>query len=121
MCLCAPLPKMGARHATTLLLAEDRAELQLREFARRMETVSGYSINELSSSSRSCKLKRARIEFCVLAIGRYRLRVCDVSNLLGKHRNSITNWLNEGLRLENQDPGFEAKLHQLDELISRRV
>lgn len=121
MCLCAPLPKMGARHATTLLLAEDRAELQLREFARRMETVSGYSINELSSNSRSRKLRRARIEFCVLAIGRYRLRVCDVSNLLGKHRNSITNRLNEGLRLENQDPGFEAKLHQLDELISRRV
>jgi REP element-mobilizing transposase RayT len=102
-------------------LTEERAQLTVSDFAVRMETASECSISELSSCSRRRELTRGRIEFCALAIGRYRLRVCDVSNLLGKHRNSIANWLNEGLRLENQDPDFKARLHHLDELISRRT
>jgi REP element-mobilizing transposase RayT len=100
-------------------LAEDRAELELSEFAVRMEKVGRCSIAELSSSSRSHELSHDRVEFCTLAIGRYRLRVCDVSKLLKKHRNSITNWLNMGLCLENEDPAFKARLDHLDELISR--
>jgi hypothetical protein len=62
---------------------------------------------------------RGRIEFCTLAIGRYRLKVRDVATLLGKHRNSITNWLNSGLHLERADPDFKARLDHFDVAISR--
>jgi hypothetical protein len=110
-------------HATTfegLPLAEKRAELELSEFANRLASSSGYSISDLSSRSRDPDLTLGRIEFCSLAIGRYRLNVRDVATLLCKHRNSATKWLNTGLRVESADPDFKARLDQLDAEISRR-
>ena len=62
--------------------------------------LSGHSLAELSSRSRSADQARGRIEFAILAVGRYGLRVCDVASLLCKHPNSITKWLNKGLGLE---------------------
>ena len=47
-----------------------------------------------------------------------RLRVCDVANLLNKHRNSVTKWLNTGLRLEREDSEFKERLDYLDAVIS---
>ena len=61
----------------------------------------------------------ARGEFATLAVGRYGLRVCDVASLLCKHPNSITKWLNKGLRLEGKDSEFKRRLDQLDAAISR--
>ena len=103
-----------------LRLAEERAELDLSEFALQMEPVSGCSFTELSSKTRSADQTRGRIEFTTLAVGRYGLRVCDVAALLRKHPNSVTNWLNRGLRLERDDPDFRKRLNQLDAAISRR-
>jgi len=74
----------------------------------------------MSSRSRNVDHTRRRIEFSTLAIGRYRLKVCDVAALLNKHRNSVTKWLNMGLRLESKDPDFKARLDHLDAAISRR-
>ena len=59
-------------------------------------------------------------EFTTLAVGHYGLRVCDVAALLRKHPNSVTKWLNRGLRLEGGDPEFKKRLDQLDAAISRR-
>jgi len=55
-----------------------------------------------------------------LAIGRYRLRVCDIATLLRKHPNSVAKWLNKGLRLERIEPEFKARLDHLDAAISKR-
>jgi len=82
---------------------------------------SGFAVNDLLTNSRNPELTRGRVEFCALAIGRYRLRVCDVSTLLGKHRNSVTNWLNMGLHLENEDSDFKARIDHLDAEISGRT
>ncbi len=43
-----------------------------------------------------------------------------MADLLGKHPNSITRWLNRGLRLEREDPGFKRRVDTLDEAASRR-
>jgi len=101
-------------------LAEERVELELSEFAFRIESVSGHALAELSSRTRSADQTRGRIEFATLAVGRYGLRVCDVAAMLRKHPNSVTKWLNRGLRLESDDPDFKKRLDQLDAAISRR-
>lgn len=103
-----------------LRFVEELAELDLSEFAARMAAASGYSISDLSSRSRDVVLTLGRVEFCSLAIGRYRFNVRDVSTLLCKHRNSITKWLNRGLRLERADPDVKARLDHLDSHISHR-
>ena len=99
-------------------LAEARVELEFAEFTARMETVAGLSLADLSSRSRDSALVRQRIELATLAIGRYRLRVCDVAALVRKHPNSVAKWLNAGLRLERDDPEFKARLDHLDAAIS---
>ena len=101
-------------------LAEDRAELELSDFVDRFESVSGFNIVELASRHRSARHINGRIEFCALAVSRYRLRACDIADLLGKGRNSITRWLNQGLRREQDSPEFAERLDALDSVISRR-
>ena len=101
-------------------LDEERAHLRLCEFVDRYESVSGYDLDELASQRRSTRHITGRIEFCVLAVSRYGFRACEVAALLEKGRNSVTRWLNQGLRQENSDPGFAARLDILDSEISRR-
>jgi len=91
------------------------------EFVARMETAADFSLRALSARSRDRDLTRQRIEFATLAIGRYRLRVCDVAALVRKHPNSVTKWLNKGLRLERCDPEFKARLDDLDAAISKHT
>jgi REP element-mobilizing transposase RayT len=100
-------------------LREDRAELELEEFVRRLAPASGNSLEDLSSRRRGGELTLGRIEFATLAVGRYGLRVSDVATLLRKHPNSVTKWLNRGLRLERDHPAFKRRLDQLDAAISR--
>ncbi len=102
-------------------LAEERAELELSEFALRFQSISGHVLAELSSRHRSTDQTRGRIEFSTLAVGRYGLRVCDVAALLNKHSTSVTKWLNKGLRLESDGPKFKRRLDKLDSSISRRT
>ena len=99
-------------------LDEKRVELRLSEFVDRFETVSGYELDDLASRHRSSKRITGRIEFCVLALTRYGLRACEVAALLDKGRNSVTRWLNQGLRREHDDAGFAARLDTLDSGIS---
>ena len=100
-------------------LAEERAEIELTEFAFRFKTASGRTIDDLASRGRSPELIRGRVEFVTLALLRYGLRGCDVAALLDKHGNSVTLWLNKGLRLERSDPEFKRRLDRLDAAISR--
>jgi hypothetical protein len=102
------------------LLAEDRAKLDLLGFADRYESVSGYDLDELASRHRSKRRLTGRIEFCVLAVLKYGLRICEIATLLGKGRNSVTRWLNQGLRREHDNPEFAARLDGLDMAISCR-
>ena len=44
----------------------------------------------------------------------------DVAALLGKHGNSITKWLTQGLLLERDDPAFKDRLDLIDAAISSR-
>ena len=76
-------------------------------------------VRELASRSRSKNQIQGRIEFATLAISRYEYRVCDVANLIHKHRSSITLWLNKGRFNENKNPEFACRLDQLDEQTSR--
>ena len=85
-----------------------------------METVTGFSLEDLSSRSRDSALTRQRIKLVTLAIARYRLRVCDIAALVGNHPNSVAKWLNRGLRLERDNAKFRARLDQLDAAISKR-
>jgi REP element-mobilizing transposase RayT len=104
-----------------LSLAENRQELPPKEFANRFEAVSGFSLNELSSSSRSPCHLQGRIEFATLAISKYGLKVRDVATELDKHRNSVTKWLNQGLLLLSDDQRFVQRLDHLDQLISKEA
>lgn len=54
------------------------------------------------------------------AIGRYGFRVREVAGLIRKHGNSVTKWLNQGLRSENVGPQFRRRIDELDGAISRR-
>ena len=82
--------------------------------------MSGLLSPELSPGFWSVNLTPERFGLATLAVGRYRLEVSDVAALLDKHPNSVTNWLNNGLRLERQDPGFKERLDHLDASISRQ-
>lgn len=55
-----------------------------------------------------------------MAVERNKARTCDMAALLSKHPDSITRWLNRGLRLELDDPGFKRRVATLDEAASRR-
>ena len=118
--LLAPFCHPAARTFDGRSLAENRSELELNEFALRMESMSGHTLAELSSRSRTENQTRGRIEFTTLAVGRHGLRVCDVAALLCKHPNSVTKWLNRGLRFERDDPDFKKGLDQLDAAVSCR-
>jgi hypothetical protein len=43
-----------------------------------------------------------------------------VAALVDKHPNSITKWLNRGLRLEREDPAFKRRVDTFDEAVSQR-
>ena len=101
-------------------LAEERAELGLGEFAARFEAASGNALGDLASRFRSPEQVRGRIELSTLAAGRYGLRVRDIAALINKHRNSVTKWLNKGLRRGGTDPEFKRRLDDLDAAISSR-
>jgi len=101
-------------------LADERAHLDLSEFVDCYESVSGYGLDELASRHRSKRHTTGRTEFCVLAVSRYGLKACEIASLLRKGRNSVTRWLNLGLRREHDDPEFVARLDSLDSAISRR-
>ncbi len=101
-------------------LAEERASLELSEFVDRFEPASGYGLDELASRHRSTRHLTRRIEFSMLAVSRYGLKACEIAALLGKGRNSVTRWLNEGLRRERHDPRFARRLDAIDAEISRR-
>lgn len=101
-------------------LAEERAELDLCEFAHRFENASDYSFENLASRFRASDQILGRIVFTTLAASRYRIRGRDIATLLSKHHNSVTMWLTEGLRREAADPEFKRLLDTLDEAISSR-
>jgi len=100
-------------------LAEDRRELDLGEFVLRFESCSGHHLADLASRFRSDQQVRGRIEFATLAVSRYGFRVCDIATLACKHHNSVTRWINKGLRREADDPEFSKRLDDLDAAISR--
>lgn len=100
--------------------ADTRLELRFDQFVARLVKVSGLSLAELSSRTRDSTVTRHRIELATLAIGRYRLRICDIAALLHKHPNSVTHWLNTGLQLEGRDSAFKSRLDDLDSAISRQ-
>jgi REP element-mobilizing transposase RayT len=102
-------------------LAEDRAGLELNDFALGFEAASGHTLSDLASRCRSSSQTLGRIEFSTLAIARYGFRVCDVAALIRKHRNSVTKWLNQGLRQEGSHSDFAKRLDHLDAAISRRT
>jgi hypothetical protein len=93
--------------------------LEFGEFVARMESVSGLSLEDISSRSRNARLTGQRIELATLAIGRYGLRVRDIAELVCKHPNLVTKWLN--ICLERNDPDFRARLDQLDAAIPQRT
>ncbi len=109
----------GATTFDGLRLAEERAKLEFAEFARRFEVVAGHAIDDLASRFRSAEQVRGRIELSTLAVCRYGLRVRGIAALTNKHRNSVTKWLNKGLRRERTDPEFKKRLDNLDDGISR--
>lgn len=115
-----PRRHADARMFDGLELAGERLELTLDELVGRLQDLDLVSVERLSSRFRGAELTLLRAEFAALAIGRYQARTCDVAVLLGKHPNSITTWLNRGLRLEREDPGFKRRVDTLDEAVSRR-
>ncbi len=110
----------NARMFDGLELAEERLELTFDELIDSLQDLDLVSVERLSSRFRGAELTLLRAEFAALAIGRYQARTCDVAALLGKHPNSITKWLNRGLRLEREDPTFKRRVDKLDEAVSRR-
>jgi len=101
-------------------LAEERAVIDIDEFADRFQTASEYAIEDLASHLRSASQLLGRIVFTTLAVNRYRIRGPAIAALLEKHHNSVTKQLTEGLRREATDPEFKRLLNTLDAEISSR-
>ena len=100
--------------------AEERAEPDLTTLVSRFESESGYELEDLASSRRSARHLKGRIEFCMLGIPRYGLRACEMAAVLRKGRNSVTRWLNDGLRRARDEPELATRLDRLDSALSRR-
>lgn len=101
-------------------LAEERSEFSLPDFVVRFESASGHQLDDLASRSRTERHIRGRIEFSLLAVSRYGFRACDIATILCKGRNSVTRWLNRGLRDEYDDPAFSEQINRLDAEISTK-
>ena len=101
-------------------LAEERSELDLAEFALRFQSYSDHTLENLASRFRSAQQIRGRIEIATLAVSRYGFRVCAVASLLRKHGNTVTRYVNRGLRKEGNDPEFKNRIDDLDAAISLR-
>ena len=99
-------------------LENDRPSVALADFALLFERFSGHSIVDLSSPLRTPDLTRGRIELTTLAVTRFEIRSIDIADLIGKHRSSITRWLNIGLNRQRDDRGFRLRLDFLDRKIS---
>jgi hypothetical protein len=67
-----------------MTLADNRAKIELQDFAVRFEEFAGNTVPDLSSRSRSKSQILERIEFATLAVTRYGYRGCDVAALLKK-------------------------------------
>jgi len=115
-----PLRHPGARSFDGQILAEERLELDFGEFVAKLEELSSDMLTDLSSRSKNSDLVKRRVEFAALAVGRYGLRICDIATLLDKHPNSVTKWLNKGLRLERDASEFKTRIDNLDASISRQ-
>jgi REP element-mobilizing transposase RayT len=100
------------------LLNHDRRSVDLADFTLLFERFSDHSIADLSSPLRTPDLTRGRIEFTTLAVTRFEFRSIDIADLIGKHRSSITRWLNIGLHRQRNDRGFSLRLDFLDRKIS---
>ena len=99
-------------------LNNDRPSVDLSDFALLFERFSAHSIADLSSPLRTPNLTRGRIELTTLAVTRFEIRSIDIADLIGKHRSSITRWLNIGLHRQRDDRGFRLRLDFLDRKIS---
>lgn len=72
-------PPSSGRYPTTFdgrRLAEERAELDLGDFALQFEVASGYAIDGLASRFRSPDQAHGRVVVSTLAASRYGFRVC---------------------------------------------
>lgn len=99
-------------------LNNERLSVDLAAFALLFERFSDHSIVDLSSPLRTPELIRGRIELTTLAVTRFAIRSIDIADLIGKHRSSITRWLNIGLHRQRNDRGFRLRLDFLDRKIS---
>ena len=96
----------------------DRPSVDLADFAPLFEQFSDHSIADLSSPLRNPNFTRGRIELTTLAVTRFEIRSIEIADLIGKHRSSITRWLNSGLHRLRHDPGFRLRLDSLERKIS---
>jgi hypothetical protein len=96
----------------------ERLSVDLVDFAPFFERFSDHSIADLSSPLRIPNLTRGRIELGTLAVTRFEIRSIDIADLIGKHRSSITGWLNIGPHRLRHDPGFRLRLDSLERKIS---
>lgn len=96
----------------------DRLSVDLADFAPLFERFSDHSIADLSSPLRKPDLTRGRIELTTLAVTRFEIRSIDIADLIGKHRSSITRWLNIGLLQLRNDRSFRLRLDFLERKIS---
>ena len=99
-------------------LDDDRVRCGLDEFVELFELFTGHAIQDLASPFKTPALVEGRIELTLLGVSRYGVRSTDLAALLDKHPSSMSRWLNEGVSLEREDPGFLRRINHLDRQIS---
>jgi REP element-mobilizing transposase RayT len=99
-------------------LEYERPSVSAANFANMFERFSGHSIADLSSPLRTSDLTRGRVELTTLAVTRFEIRSTDLADLIGKHRSSITRWLNIGLHQQRNDRAFRLRIEFLERKIS---
>jgi putative transposase len=96
----------------------DLRALELGDFVARFECCSDNSLEGLASPLRNPELIRGRIELAMVAVARYGFQSRVIADLVKKHPASVTRWLNEGLRMERDDPVFRERIAAITKLIS---
>jgi REP element-mobilizing transposase RayT len=96
----------------------ERPRLEADEFIRRVCELAGYDSEQLASRARDRDTADARKVVATLGVERWSQRRTALAAALNKNPDVVSFWAGKGARRRQEDPGYAARLDELDERLS---
>ncbi len=96
----------------------ERPRMEAHEFVRRVCDLAGFDLNQLASRARDRDTADARKVVAALGVERWAQHRTALAAVLNKNPDVVSFWAGEGARRRQEDPGYAAKLDELDRLLS---